>query len=46
MQGGKPRRAVLYKVWWKGYGDPYDIWEPETHLKNAQEVVEAWMRRY
>ena len=42
MKGGKTRRVTWYKVRWKGYGDPYDTWEPETHLKNAPEVVEAW----
>jgi hypothetical protein len=45
VKGGRPKKVMWYRVRWKGYGDPYDTWEPDTHLKNAQEVVEAWNNR-
>jgi hypothetical protein len=44
VKAGKEVAEVWYKVRWTGYGEPYDTWEPESHLKNAREVVEAWKK--
>ena len=44
---GKPPKQweqTWYKVRWKGYTESFDTWEPAEHLKNAQEVVDAWDR--
>lgn len=38
-----PKREYLVK--WKGYSTAHDSWEPESHLVNAQEAVQAYWAR-
>ena len=34
-----------YLVLWKGYPFTEAIWEPESHLTNAPDIVEEYLRR-
>ena len=36
------KREVRYLVQWRGYSRAESTWEPEEHLKNAPEVLEAY----
>src|SRR5438445_294699 len=36
-------RQLLFRVRWKGYGSEDDTWEPAMHLRNAPEVVQAYL---
>ena len=38
---GWSEQVILYGSRFEGCGDTCDFWEPDTHLQNAQEVVEA-----
>lgn len=31
-----------FKVQWKGFGTPYNTWEPSSHMANAQEAIADW----
>ena len=42
-QGKGPRRRYL--VLWKGYPLHEATWEPESHLANAPDVLEEYLRR-
>ena len=45
VKGGRTVREKWFKVRWTGYGEPYDTWEPESHLRNAPEILAAWAER-
>jgi Chromo (CHRromatin Organisation MOdifier) domain len=32
----------MYLVRWKGYTRDNDLWEPEEHLENASEAIQAY----
>ena len=36
------KKEVRYLVQWRGYSRAESTWEPEEHLKNAPEVLEAY----
>ena len=36
------KREVRYLVQWRGYSRAESTWEPEEHLRNAPEVLEAY----
>ena len=42
-KGTKSRR--LYLVLWKGYPVTEASWEPESHLRNAPDILENYLRR-
>ncbi|KAI5894814.1 uncharacterized protein SCHCODRAFT_02477055, partial [Schizophyllum commune H4-8] len=42
----KKKRKRVYKVRWVGYGPFYDTWQTEKDLKNADEVLRKYQRRY
>lgn len=33
-----------YLVRWKGYGHDYDSWEPPSHLRNAQAILDQYLK--
>ena len=35
----------LYQVLWKGYLITEASWEPESHLRNAPQILEEYLRR-
>ena len=42
-KGSSARR--LYQVLWKGYPITEASWEPESHLRNAPQILEEYLRR-
>ena len=42
-KGSGARR--LYQVLWKGYPITEASWEPESHLRNAPQILEEYLRR-
>jgi len=42
----KKYRKWEYLVRWKGYTAAENLWERETNLKNAREVVEEYEKEY
>ena len=42
----KRRKKSEYLVGWKGYGSEANLWEPDTNLKNFQELVTEFNKKY
>ena len=36
------KKEIRYLVQWRGYSQAESTWEPEEHLKNAPEALEAY----
>ena len=36
------KKEIHYLVQWRGYSQAESTWEPEEHLRNAPEVLEAY----
>jgi hypothetical protein len=40
------RKALLYRVKWKGYGIEEDSWEPKENVEHAPHLVKAFHDKY
>ena len=44
--GGKRKKQLEFLVHWKGYRKNESTWEPHVNLKEAQETVDAYKKKY
>ena len=43
---GKKRKTRQFLVAWKGWESFENSWEPESHLKNAPEILQVYKKRH